>query len=77
MTGDEIARQVINTLSVEYAIQSSQVIGMIYDCASTNVVAMRTLKVLYPCVLSIGCFSHTLNRVGERFNVPFAHNSLG
>ena len=74
MTGDEIARQIINTLSVEYAIQSQQVMGMIHDCASTNNVAMRTLKVLYPCMLGVGCFSHTLNRVGENFNIPFAND---
>ena len=74
MTGEEIARQIINTLSVEYAIQSQQVMGMIHDCASTNKVAMRTLKVLYPCMLGIGCFSHTLNRVGEKFNIPFAND---
>lgn len=53
MTGDEIALQVINTLSVEYAIQSSHVIGMIHDCASNNLVAMRTLKVLYPCIIAV------------------------
>ena len=74
MTGDEIARQIINTLSVEYAIQSQQVMGMIHDCASTNNVAMPTLKVLYPCMLGVGCFSHTLNRVGENFNIPFAND---
>ena len=74
MTGDEIARQIINTLSVEYAIQSQQVMGMIHDCASTNNVALRTLKVLYPCMLEVGCFSHTLNHVGENFNIPFANN---
>ncbi len=68
MTGDEIARQIINTLSVE-----QQVVGMVHDCASTNNVAIRTLKVLYPCMIAIGCFSHTLNRVGENFAILFAN----
>ena len=44
MTCDEIAHQIVNTLSVENAIQSQQVVGMIHDCASTNNVAMRTLN---------------------------------
>ena len=39
-----------------------------------NMVAMRTLKVLY--TLGIGCFSHTLDRVGERFSVPTLHDFM-
>ena len=39
-----------------------------HNCASANKVAMRTLQVLYPAVLCIGCFSYTLNHVGETFN---------
>ena len=39
-----------------------------HDCISPNKVAMRTLQVLHPAVLGIGCFSHTLNHVGEKFN---------
>ena len=31
---------------------------------------MRTIKVVYPMVLDIGCFCHTIDRVGERFKVP-------
>ena len=76
MTGDEIARVVITTLSVEYAIQSEQVVSMMHDCDSTNIFAMRTLNVLYPGMLGVGCFSHTLNRVGEKFNVPSANDFI-
>ena len=43
MTGDEIARTVISTLSTEYGIGSEQVLGIMHDCASTNV-ALRTIK---------------------------------
>ena len=73
MTGDEIARTVINILSTEFGIISDQVLGIMHDCASANNAALRTLKVVYPCVLGMGCFSHTLNRVGERFNAPYAN----
>jgi len=47
-----------------------------HDCASTNIVAMRTLKVLYPHALGVGCFSHTLDQVGERFNIPTLHDFM-
>jgi len=35
---------------------------------------MRTLKVLYLAVLGIGCFSDTLNCVGEKFNAPYVND---
>ena len=40
------------------------------DRASVNNVAVSTLSIMYPSVIDIGCFSHTLNHVGEKFNVP-------
>ena len=38
--------------------------------ASTNCVAVCTLKIVYPRLLDVGCFSHSLDRVGEYFNIP-------
>ena len=40
------------------------------DRASVNSVAMRTLSIVFPNVLDIGCFSHTLDHVGENFKTP-------
>ena len=48
--------------------------AIMHDCASTNTVAMRTLQVLYPAVLGIGCFSRALNRVGEKFNASHVND---
>ena len=44
------------------------------DKASVNDVAMRTIKVVYNELLDVGCFSHTLNHVGERMNTPILHD---
>ena len=41
-----------------------------HDRASANSVAMKTIKVMYPQVLDIGCFSHTIDHVGEKFATP-------
>ena len=38
--------------------------------ASSNNVAMRTL-VVYPFLLDIGCFAHTL---GDRFKIPLVND---
>jgi len=54
-------------LSVDYGVKSEDVMAIMHDCASVNEVAMYTLKVLYPDVLGIGSFSHTLNCVGNDF----------
>jgi len=40
------------------------------DRASTNTVALRTMKVLYPDLVDVGCYSHTFDQVGGQFNVP-------
>ena len=38
--------------------------------ASVNDVAMRIVKVIYPNLFDVGCFSHTLDLVGDHFHVP-------
>lgn len=40
------------------------------DRASVNNVATDTLKIVYPQVLDVGCFSHTLDHVGEHICSP-------
>ena len=80
MTGEEIARELINQLSAVYGIQSEFLLAAMIDRAAVNNVAMQTLKVVYPSLFDIGCFSHTLDRVGEKFNTPalteFMHSWL-
>ena len=70
MTGEEVARELIHVLSSNYSIGPNSLIAAMRDRASVNDVAMKTLKVVYPNVLDIGCFSHTINNVGEHFRVP-------
>ncbi len=51
-------------------IVDGQLIATMRDRAAVNGVAIRTLKVLYPSLIDIGCFSHTLDNVGDRFSIP-------
>ena len=55
-------------------VKSESVVAIMYDCVSANKVEICTLQVLYPAVLGIGCFSHTLNSVGEKFNIPHVND---
>lgn len=62
MTGEELARKLVNTLAVEYGISSETMLAAMQNRASINAAAMQTMKVLFPNRLGVGCFSHTLDR---------------
>ncbi len=71
MTGSEIARKLISALTVDYGITTDRLLAGMRDMrASVNGVAMRTLKVVFPDLLDIGCFSHTIDLVGDKFQTP-------
>lgn len=70
LTGEEIASELISVLSTAYSIHRNHLIGAMRDRASTNGVAMQTLKVVYPFIVDIGCFSHTIDHVGDHFKTP-------
>ena len=70
LTGEEIARELISVLQVDYNISPDALVGAMRDRASVNGVAMRTVKVIYPKVLDVGCFAHTIDLVGQQFCTP-------
>ena len=70
MSGEEVARELITTLSVHYTVSSNSLLATMRDRASVNDVALRTLKVIYPALLDINCFSHALDLVGNKFCTP-------
>ena len=70
MKGEELAQQLMTSLSTEFGISSALLLGAIRDRASVNDVAVRHLKVLYPKLVDIGCFSHSLDHVWENMATP-------
>ena len=70
MTGEQIAREIIGILSVTYGVRSEQLLAAMRDRASVNNLAMQTVRVIYPSLIDIGCFSHTLDLVGQHFKTP-------
>ena len=74
LTGEEVARELLSVLSTEYGVASSNLLAVMRDRASVNSVAVRTLKVLYPDLLDIGCFSHTIDHVGDNFDTPVLYD---
>ena len=70
LNGEEVARELISVLSVSYGIPSYSLLAAMRDRASVNEVAIKTLKIVYPNLVSVGCFSHTTDHVGEKFCTP-------
>ena len=70
MTGEEVARELISVLSMRYGVKSELLLAAMRDRASVNNLAMQTVKVVYPLIVDISCFSHTLDHVGDNFNTP-------
>ena len=40
------------------------------DRASVNRVVIQTIKVVFPDIIDVGCYSHTIDLVGEKFHTP-------
>jgi len=57
-------------LLILYGIKSDQLLACMDDQASVNGVGMSTIKVVFPSLVDIGCYSHTINLAGEKFHVP-------
>ena len=70
MCGEELARELIGVLSTELGIPSARLLAGMRDRASINGVAMHTLKIVYPSLLDVGCFNHTIDHVRSHFVVP-------
>ena len=65
MAGEEIARELISVCFTSYHINSNHLLAKMRDWAFINNVAVRTVKILYPHIFDVGCFSHIMNFVGE------------
>ncbi len=68
MSGEEVVRELIVVLSTGLGIGPATLLAAMRDRASVNGAAMRTVKVLYPNILDVGCFSHTIDNAGRHFN---------
>ena len=70
MNGEELAHQLLSSLFVDFSIPPSSLLAAARDRASVNNVAIRHLKILYPNLVDIGCFSHNLDHFGEKMATP-------
>ncbi len=76
LMGEEIARELISVLQIDYGISTNDLVGAMRDRASVNGAAMRTVQIMYPKVFDVGCFAHTIDLVGEKFRTPHLNEFL-
>jgi hypothetical protein len=72
--GEEVARQVITVVSTELSVTPNKVLAAMHDRAAVNNVAMRTISVVYNQITDVGCFSHTLDNVGNHMKTPILND---
>lgn len=60
LSGDEVARKVIQVFQLDYQVGARALWGSMQDRASVNNVAMATVKAIFPEVFNVGCFSYTM-----------------
>ena len=69
LAGEELARE-ITVLQAHYKVLPGSLLGAMHDRASVNNVAMNTIGIVFPSLLDIGCMSHTIDHVGDKFLTP-------
>ena len=67
----QLVREVVAVVCTELQISPAKVTAMIRDGAAVNTAAVSTLKeLLFPDVLDVKCFAHSLDVVGRKFELP-------
>ena len=76
LKGEELARELISVLARQYNVQNDNLLAAMRDGVSVNAAAMRTVKIIFPKVIDVRCFSHTIDRVGVHFNISTVRRFL-
>ena len=69
LKGEELAREILSALSTDLGVSGSHLMAAMHDRASVNIAAMSIVSIMYPNILDVGCFSHTLDLVGRKFTL--------
>lgn len=69
LKGEELARELIMVFAQHYNVQNNNLCAAMSDGASVNGATMRTVKVVFPKVVDVRCFSHAVDCVGDHFNI--------
>ena len=67
MNAEELAQRLIQCLAVEYVMQPNHLLAAMRDGASVNEAGLHQVMFFFPNILSVICYSHTIDIVGKHF----------
>ena len=70
VNADELARVLKEALSVAFGIRANSLLAVMRDGASINQAALNRIQFVFPKLLNVVCFSHTLDNVGSHLIIP-------
>ena len=70
VNANELGQVLNQCLSVEYGFRGNSLIAAMRDGASVNQAALNIVSFIFPNMLNVVCFSHTLDNVGNHFEIP-------
>ena len=70
VTANELAQVLNQCLSVDYGVRANSLLAAMRDGASVNQAALNRIAFIFPKVLNVVCFSHTLDNVGNHLVIP-------
>ena len=70
VNANKLAEVLNQCLSVDYGVRANSLLAAMRDGASVNQAALDRIAFIFPKMLNVVCFSHTLNNVGNHLVIP-------
>ena len=70
VNADELAQVLNQCLSVDYGVNTNSLLAAMRDGASVNQAALDRIAFIFPKMLNVVCFSHTLDNVANHLVIP-------
>ena len=76
VNANQLAQVLNQCLSVEYGVRGNSLLAAMRDGASVNQAALNIVSFIFPNMVNVVCFSHTLDNVGNHFATLKEFDSL-
>ena len=70
VNANELAQVLNQCLSVDYEVRANSFLAAMRDSASVKQAALDRITFIFPKMLNVVCFSHTLDNVGNHLVIP-------
>ena len=70
VNANQLAQVLNQCLSVEYGVRGNSLLAAMRDGASVSQAALNIVSFIFPNMVNVVCFSHTLDNVGNHSEIP-------